>query len=116
MIRWTLFTIAIGVFLFVLMTGCSTSPWIDADSCKVRANMVIAGMQTEWPGTETRLVYGKLGKIPHVEAQAFIEGKWQYARLIAFSLSRDVAMSHWQIVLYDNIARFSPNQGRKNQD
>lgn len=90
------------VILLFFVIGCSTFPWIDADNCKVQANVVLAGIETEWPGAKTRLVYGKLRKTPHVEAQAFINNKWKYARLITLE-------TNWQIVFYDNIQGFSRN-------
>lgn len=69
--------IAIGCFIMAifclfLMFGCSTA---------LRANCVdssiLAAETYKDAGYEVRLIYGMGRKLPHIQAQAFIDGKWE---------------------------------------
>ena len=101
------------LLLIIFTLGCATNPWIDADNCKVRANMVKAGIETQWPEMPTKLVYGYMGKKYHVELMAFVGGEWKFARMITFCSDAGYYRSS-QIVFYKKIWGFTMKQGEPN--
>ena len=99
--------------IIMLLPILACGPWIDADNCQVQASMVIAAIETDRPDMKTCLVYGMLYGRPHVEVKAFVNGRWQYAKLIGFSLSPEASLEHWQIVFYNDIQGFTPTEGQR---
>jgi hypothetical protein len=76
--------------IFLLLIGCASTPWIDFGDCKNRATCIKAVVEYCYPDTPTRTVFGYVGGKPHVEVQAKINGKWQYAVLVDMDFKPDI--------------------------
>jgi hypothetical protein len=81
------------------LIGCASSPWIDLGDCNNRARCVKAVVEHCYPDTPTRTVLGYMGKTPHVEVQAKINGKWQYAVLVEMDFKPDI-IEFWDEMYY----------------